>query len=179
MGSAFTFIYGKQQVSPNFAKLTYNLGVTFEQRIKSNLSIKTGLGLTNKGFKSKMFYTDDNALLIGESNITINHIIITLPILLKYSNKKNLFFNAGPFIGYLMKSTFKLNDVNDNPIAIDNSAFYKKMEAGLVFGIGKNFQLFKKLNLDVELQNSLGITNIQIHNANKTNLTSLLFGLSL
>ena len=73
-----------------------------------------------------------------------------------HGKKDDFYVNGGLFLGYLLNS--KLSSKNsDNDT--DTTDMNKKIDAGLVFGFGKVFQLNDKNNLKLEIRENLGMLN--------------------
>ncbi|MEN9656361.1 MAG: hypothetical protein RL311_1342, partial [Bacteroidota bacterium] len=92
--------------SPAFAYLG---GLNLEYQIKEKLSLKLELNYERKSQKSDevVEFTDANGYTKDYDFISKkNHDYLVLPIMLKYnfSNKNSFYVNAGPFIGFLLKS---------------------------------------------------------------------------
>nr|MBP6411445.1 outer membrane beta-barrel protein [Pseudarcicella sp.] len=93
-----------------------------------------------------------------------NHDYLVLPIMLKYnfSNKNSFYVNAGPFIGFLLKSNLtndleKINNLKYNPVSTTH--LHNKTDFGISIGLGKTFSINKKNAIFIEFRENLGLTN--------------------
>lgn len=148
---------------PGFA---FTGGINIEYFLSAKLKFKSELNYERKSQKAKnlITLTDFNGNYLPDLRYNSYEIFdfITLPLLLKYyfseNNNKSFYVNGGGYMGYLLQSKVTF-DLPNTPDAIANDELYKKVDFGVVFGIGKTFEL-KKGNVFVELRDNLGLQNI-------------------
>lgn len=82
---------------------------------------------------------------------------ITIPVLLRYSSKRNHFFvNAGPYLGYLLKYTESYYDLD-----LDRTYDMQQTDFGVSIGGGLSYPISDQWNISFELRNNLGLTNVR------------------
>jgi hypothetical protein len=148
------------------AKAGFNIGITVDYAIASELYLLSGLELTTKGAKSKETIYNGT-----KQETSINPIYLQLPVHLGYklemAPETKLVFHAGPYIAYGIggkaKESKKINDVNhstDTKIFGDNG--YDKLDIGV--GLGASVELGK---IGVGLGYDFGLNNISGESAYK------------
>ncbi|KAB1153585.1 porin family protein [Flavobacterium luteum] len=175
--------------SPAFAFLG---GLNFEYQIKEKLSLKLELNYERKSQKGdNKFFIPGIVDYTKGYNFTSNknYDYLVLPIMLKYSfsNKNSFYINGGPFIGYLLKSTFtndlKLKDGLNND-SFETTNLNNKTDFGLSIGLGKTIEINEKNTFFIEIRENLGLTNTSKNTVwgngeAKTNSLNLIIGYSL
>lgn len=176
--------------NPSFA---YLFGISFQYRIKENLSIKADINYERKTQIAKstieLWEASESPILINgnytfKTTTYLNYIM--LPIMLKYnfSKDKSFYVNGGPYLGYLLKSGAKIDAKNIPGINTDDeetTKYRKSLDYGLSAGIGKEFKLNGNHQIYVELRENLGLANIAKSNSLytytiKTNSINLIAG---
>ena len=158
------------------------LGVSFEQPIIKNWTIKANLNYERKTKKYELVYYDWNAEKTGTENFRHAYDYINFPVLLKYEfGNSGIFANVGPFLNYLLSDQVKPNDPYDDSMARPE---HKKIDFGLSAGIGFAIALDEKNDLSIEIRDDLGLTDIggvppHISGTQKTNTVKLILGWNL
>lgn len=131
-------------------------GFLFELIVNENLSIKTNLNYERKSMIKEVRYDGPYDDFDFKTNHTYGY--LTLPILFQYKFDKssNLYFNSGPFIGYLLHRQTKSSSPNKAKLI----SYYKKFDLGLSVGIGTKIKLDKEVDLGIELRENLGLIDI-------------------
>lgn len=183
--SSFDKVYSE---SPDFAYLG---GVSIEYEIKEKLRLKVALTYERKVQKAtnlvELRENFDEPTQIYSFTSKTKYDYLVLPILLKYnfSPKNSIFLNGGPFIGYLLQSKltndFVVSGVNTNDV--NTTKDNKKIDFGLSFGVGKNFEFSNNKTFHLEIRDNLGLTNtskMDVWNGGtvKTNSLNLIAGLT-
>jgi opacity protein-like surface antigen len=162
-------------------RLGFSSGFSLEYFISKQFSFRTSLNYERKGARVKLIVIDDDVDM-GTHILYFNYDYLTLPLLASFSTngKSRLYFNAGPYLGYLLsqKNIYNtgLKKTEDNT---DNT---KKIDFGLTFGLGLKIPLGNKLLLDLGLNDNFGLINVQketaVYNSSiKTNSFGLQLGL--
>ena len=179
-GLTYTSLRGNELVKLD-PKFSYVTGVSFEYEFGKNISLGFNLNYENKGAKENGFYqlTNQNGTSeVIQSDTVIDYNYLVLPIYINYyfGTKNDFYVNGGFFTGYLLNASLSSKKF-DNKTDISDS--YKKMDAGLQFGLGKKFSLNDKNELKIEIRENLGLININDFNAynggsTKTNSLNLI-----
>lgn len=165
-------------------------GLDFEYSLNAKLSLKTELNFEQKVLKgnNRIELSDINGYQKNISFTTKEKFnYLTLPILLKYNfqEKSSFYVNGGFFIGYLLNAKLT-NDIDPSIMKTedtDTSDFYKKIDSGLVLGIGKSFDIGTNKSISVEIRDNLGLSRINKQPVwesgyKKTNSLNLILGFS-
>lgn len=170
----------------------YTAELSFQYNFTSILSIRSGLALERKGTAAKNFaITDQDGNMYAKADIRLRSDYLIVPILVRATTGKkvNLFVNAGPYVGCLLRTAYTYsygiyNYPSTGTIKFDNSPYTKKYDWGASVGLGIAVPI-KKLLLSLELRNNIGLYNISaVHEANadgkssKTYSGNLLIGLA-
>jgi hypothetical protein len=144
----------------------YSFGLFVKGRISNRMFIKTGLFKEGKG---NQVYATSVSLMAGQIDTVpiINRIIsINFPILLKWylSNAKSTFIEAGGYCSLIGIKSMPLVD-NSNSHFYNNYPDYlsisrELVEGGILIGVGKSFFLFEDLEMNCELRDAIGLTNL-------------------
>lgn len=171
-----------ENLKPGFSFLT---GISFEYFLKENLSIGANLNYESKIAKDKgtiyLQYQDGSSEIVKSDAIT-NYNYLVLPIYVNYyfGENKDFYINGGLFLGYLLNSKLSSKKFNDET---STTNLNKKLDAGLVFGLGKKVRLNDKNDLKIELRENLGLVNtsdVRVYNNGtiKTNAINLILNWS-
>lgn len=186
MGPSLISLRGNDIIDKNNdLSFGFSSGLTFQYNFPKLISIRTNISFERKGLTTQGTATDQYGNQIGEITFHSNLDYLTIPILgrLTFGKKINIFVNAGPYIGYLIKQTDVTEAFGEHPkTETDNTDNFKRIDFGITTGLGARFPIKKKLFLSVEIRNNLGITNISSvsvvnDGAIKTNSTNLLIGI--
>ncbi len=154
----------------------YSGGVFLQHNLTEKVSLRTTLSFERKGSQTVF----DNPTTVLKLDY------LTLPILARihFGKKKNYFFDAGPFIGYLLKETEVTTGDNVAKITSDNTSYFSKFDAGVSIGLGFAYPIKGNIIFSVEIRNNLGIYNIHLSSISykdapvRTNSTNLLLGMA-
>ncbi|WP_306352017.1 porin family protein [Flavobacterium sp. '19STA2R22 D10 B1'] len=173
-GANLSNIRGNKVAEENNSALDFLVGLSYEYQFTESFALKTELNYERKSFKKDAFL-DATSSRRYELKTTLNY--ITIPILAKYSfgNNKNFFINSGPFMGNFIDDTFKIDGKNFDA----GGTIFKNIDFGWAFGAGTSIKLNKTNNLNIEIRNNLGLSNISklrtINNGSvKTNSINLI-----
>ena len=155
-GISYSKFRGNDIIKESNADIGFLFGISFEHYLNEKFSIKTNLNFESKVISRDGIFFYDEYLQEAKTKASYKYLVI--PILAKYNfgNNKNFIVNAGPFLGFLLKSTTKSSGFPDS----DFSDLYKKTDFGLSIGFGTKITLNEKSNLNIELRENLGLTNI-------------------
>ncbi len=145
-------------------KLGTSGGLIIQYNLKSFLSLKTGIYIENKGSSEKVQGTNQLGQNTKIFRINENFQYLSIPVLLKATfgkNKLNYFINVGPSANLLIKQIEHYDAFENIPgRTTDYTSKFKKMEYGIVGGIGVSYTLKQKFICSVELRDNLGLTSI-------------------
>lgn len=121
------------------SKVGFHGGLFIEALLNDKFSIQPELLYSSQGAKEKvpqnMGYN-----FSGEAKLKLDY--INIPIMLKYYIIDNLSITAGPQIGFLVKSEFKIDSPRyQQQVIIDNSKvndLFNKLDYGVNFGLELN-----------------------------------------
>ncbi|MBZ4033479.1 PorT family protein [Flavobacterium sp. 17A] len=189
-GANYSTLWGFDSYADLNSGLAYVFGVSFQYKIQDNLSIKTDLNYERKTQKSKNnieILDPESSISPGtysvKSTVYLNYLV--LPVLLKYnfSKDKSFYVNAGPYLGYLLKSGIKthVNIPGETDYDEEDTKYKKSMDFGFTAGIGKEFKVNENHQVYVEIRDNLGVSDIsktEVMNggAIKTNSLNVLVG---
>ncbi|RUT69946.1 PorT family protein [Flavobacterium cupreum] len=188
-GLNYSSLRGNDSYSDDTPGFSYLFGVSFQYKIKDNLSLKADLNYERKTQVSKevIEILDNPNMFYGVyhfKNTTYQNYIM-LPILLKYNftRSKSFYINGGPFLGYLLKSgtSTDLSLPGMNSDDTDDTKYRKSLDYGIVAGIGKEFKLSDNNQIYIEIRENLGLANmakteVTYLNNIKTNALNLIIG---
>lgn len=178
-GLNYPDVWGNEYAKYQDFKIGYLLGVSLEQPLSKNLSVKANLNYERKIKKFEIIYYDYNAEEDGRENFRQVYEYINVPVLVKYEfGNSGIFVNAGPFLNYLFSEQIKPNDPFDSDIPRPEQ---KKLDFGLSAGAGVAITLDNKNEITIEIRDDLGLTDIggvpaPNSDALKTNTIKLILG---
>ncbi len=141
-------------ISSGDFRISYALGINYEFKFDSNISIKSGLNYESKGQTSKFIFVDENGSYMGTSNAKeINNYLI-LPLIGCYNFEIPLYINLGLYGGYLLSNKTEINNQTIGNVVM------KKTDFGIIGGIGSNIKLTDELGLNLEIRVNRGFINI-------------------
>ena len=145
------------------------VGISFEYFINDSFSILANANYERKSYSRKLHlitydFNDFDPVISGtptttKFKTTLNY--LTIPINLKYylGNEKKFYVNGGPFLGFFLDSKSKTNGKE----SANENDYYKTLDFGVNLGVGTNFKLSDKYNLNLEIRHNYGLTNISKH----------------
>lgn len=165
-GTTFSNIRGNSIAEQNKYDFNYVGGIAIEKPINDKFSFLIGLNYDNKSFKNEvdfdrlnLFNSFDPVFSNEKRKIKITLQYLSAPILFRYyiDKKKSLFINSGPYLGFFLNSTTK---VEGDKIKDESNMLFKDLDFGWSFGIGKKVKLSEKSNINIELRDNLGLINV-------------------
>ncbi len=171
-------------------EITLGFGGGFLVNLPINrlLSFQSELNYERKSDRSKeITITDAQATTVIGSARTYYHFhYLTIPLLLqiKTGEKVKPFLNIGSYIGYLLNESAVSSSPFTSMSTTTNTDYLKKLDAGLVTGVGIQLPCSRKVLISFEVRNNLGLYNINKTTLNsgsvaiRTNSTLLLLGMS-
>lgn len=183
-GPSLIFMRGNAIIaSTNSPTIGFSGGVFLQYNFKKILSLRTSIAYERKGsiVNGQAGYVYGNPIDVGTTHINDDYLTIPLLVRAKFGRKMKYFFNAGPYLGYLLKETFVLRGENTPKTKIDNTSLNKRFDYGLSTGLGFVIPIKDKFAFSIEIRNNLGLFNTSavsvVNNGTiKTNSTNLLFG---
>ena len=184
---AFSKLHGNPFVNQMHTH-TVSLGrsLYFQYNTKSPFSVRAEPGFERKGSQLDVASTDMNGNPLGMTNVKIKLDYYTLPVLCRAtfgSDKVNYFVNAGPFIGYLNRSSVYVSGGGMPDMdPMNDSGNYKELDAGVSVGAGITIPVKDVIIFSVEARDNYGLYNTSrlpvINNASvKTNSVCLLLAM--
>lgn len=131
----------------------FQIGLYLDYRMDENLSLQPGVYYVEKGLKQEWVYGDESSIQELETKY------LEFPLLLKYDINPGKSFNpyliAGGYGAVLLKAQVKAAGDPDE----DVKDFFKKMDYGLIGGIGVELGLGSMGNVVLEARYNMGLTN--------------------
>lgn len=87
----------------------YAAGLSFQYNFTSILSIRSGLTLERKGTTAENVIIPDtsgNNFMKSDIRLRSDYLIVPILVGATYGKKVNFFVNAGPYLGYLLRTTY-------------------------------------------------------------------------
>jgi len=100
-------------------KIGFHIGAVAEIKFNDKFSLQPELLYSTQGAKSKLI-----------EDIKLNSDYINIPIMFKYYLVEGFSVEAGPQVGFLMKS-----EMTDGDSSVDMKDYYKSVDFGLGFGL--------------------------------------------
>ena len=182
-GPSVTTFFGNDAIEDFYdPAIKYAAGVTLDFRIKKRLSLGSGLVLEQNYGSGNFTFTDQIGNPTGtyKSEIIFNQLNLPVVVNAKLIDRKFDFITTlGPQLQYLIsQKESAYNSSSQSTVLINNLKNYSRINIGLIVGLGTSYQLNEQLNLNFELRNNLGLSNVSKLGTIKINSTSLLLGLS-
>lgn len=161
----------------------YNLGANFNYALTESFSVQTGLSYEDKRTRNEFLISDSLGNPLYDYNIVSSSDYLSIPLMVRKSlgQKVKFMMSAGLNFGFLLGEEAK--DLNNNMASTTAAGYYKTFDLGLLLGVGTIIPLSERINLNCELRNNLGLTdmrNDRPENSSKDffNATYLLLGLN-
>lgn len=143
----------------------FNLGFYFDIKMKEQLFLSTGV-LVKSTVGNDELTSDDLSLIapdmvIEEGTYSQRLSYFHVPIALKYRFKNNFYFKAGGQLGLLNRARLSFEaeeDKTEISKETDNIDLYKRIDAGLIAGIG--YKLKQGTGMNIGLKYYYGLANI-------------------
>lgn len=181
-GLNYPDIRGHELARYNNFKIGYLVGVSLEQPLTENLSLKANVNYERKVRKLQLTYYDRYAEESGTEDFSHVYEYVNLPVLIKYKFGGTGFFaNGGPFLNYLLNDKIKPEYPIDDSNALTEQ---KKIDFGLSVGIGTSISLNGKNDLSIEIRDDFGVIDTggvptHVGGTVKTNTVKLIVGWNL
>lgn len=192
--------YGQWQYSAT-SNVGYTAGLAFQINLSSHLSLQTGVIYDQKkySFKNTYFHSDPYTIETATRKTANKFEYITLPLLVRatFGEKVHFFVNAGAFVSVLTSqyTSFESESSSQHTGGSYNTSQekgtfsdlddYKRLDYGLVGGIGIGIPIKKRWYLTAELRDNLGFCDIRLDKTGffnesslKTNSMGLIVGIS-
>lgn len=145
----------------------FNIGFYFDIKLKNpswllhtGVIVKSSMGIESLPVYSLNNDTLDKAFSGGEVDRRLNY--FNVPIMMKYKISKNIFAEAGPMLGLRTKCYDNFNkqivDKEDLTYRLENSGNYKRIDAGMMAGIG--YRLLGGNGMNLGIRYYMGLMNI-------------------
>lgn len=190
-GICFSFLRGSIYINKESGLISPVISIFFQYNYKENISFKIPLTYSILG-SSNQFVAIDRFAPTRYFEGPRKFRYLTVPCLFHYNSAKkiNSFFNAGPFISFLISEVagynYNLTGANSE---LKGTDFYQRVNAGISFGGGISCSIKKKISFSLEIRNDLGLINVLCTNLPidyeknwlygspvKTNATNFLLG---
>lgn len=158
------------------AKVGFNVGITLDYLLDSNIYLLTGLELTTKGAKEEVTVVDGNVSY--KATEKANPMYLQLPVHVGYKVLVNedlkIVIHAGPYIAYGIGGKAKMEYKLDNVKISEDYDFFgsdaaKAFDFGL--GIGAGVELGK---INAGIGYDFGLVNMTRNNVNLKNMNAYL-----
>jgi hypothetical protein len=126
----------------------YNAGLVADLKLNDNLSLWSGLYVTQKGFNQHIKYYYAPPRVDSTADMTIRITCIEIPVYLKFNTnmkKGNFFYGVGPYVSYAIQGNIKTRITGR-----DNESFTDKIKFDKIYD-----------NINSDLVNSYGYTRIK------------------
>jgi hypothetical protein len=162
-GLTYSSFRGNSQIETLDAGLDFIAGFSFEYQFKERLSLVANINYDRKTATDNPYVeiieNPEDPGFYGNIKIKFKNQFISLPILLKYKfgTNNSFYVNGGLFMSYMIKSELSNDYDNTSSDETDN---YKSIDFGIVFGLGKSFKMKNNNEINIEIRESLGLSNI-------------------
>jgi hypothetical protein len=188
-GANINSAYGSAIASEKRASYTgINIGADFTRISSKHFVLKASLQYEQMGWAYHSLYFEDNSgNTIGKGDLLYKSSYVSLPILANYSfgHKINFTLGGGLFASALLDSKLKmkLKEGSSQTATAGNSEARKRFNYGIVTNAGAQIPITKKITLNLDVRNVVGIANIYkspttYNNTIRTRSVSFLSGVS-
>ncbi|MXN91484.1 outer membrane beta-barrel protein [Flavobacterium sp. Sd200] len=167
-GVTYAGIRGNEKAKSNDYAIDFTAGISIEAPINEKFSILGNLNYEALSFTNTISLFSSNEWLpdpndpsfregILDTRFTLHY--LNLPLNIKYYIGKNRLYyvNGGVFAGILLGETLRI----DRTIVSDRSgSLYKDLNFGINLGIGTRIPVNSTNDINIELRNNLGLSNI-------------------
>jgi hypothetical protein len=137
-----------------------SIGVAFQYNMNAKMGIGTNLSYERKGWQNKS----------GTFHQRFDYLILPVLFKVSFGKKSRTFIHTGPYFGYLISQSDKL----DGDVTNTSENDYKKNDLGVTIGFGVNIPIANQLNMIFEIRNNLGLVDIEKSEDGKTYTNSTL-----
>lgn len=171
LGPALTSVWGNDNYMYQ-SDVQYSSGIFFRYNFLKWMAIQSGINIEKVGTKLNDAYIDIQGNTIPDSYLKKQYDYLSFPIIFRFTiiNRRiNLNFSLGGFVSYMfdaksISSPLPPGTPNDpNPgkeFVSDIAVTVKKHNAGLIGGIGVDYQIIKGFNIGIEVRDQLGLVDI-------------------
>jgi hypothetical protein len=173
-GMTYSKFRGNDYFKNMDSQLDFSIGASFDKHLSERLLFSTNINYERSSVKKYYNYYGPGVIGViqgipfGESSpsssvpknkFQTRFEYINVPIMLKYliNYEKKLFINGGGYLGYLL-NVKNIDDGRESDLDFNNQ--FKKIDYGLVLGIGYNYTFNPNNFLSIELRDNFGIANI-------------------
>lgn len=142
----------------------FNAGISMEYYFSNSWGIKGKLIYDQLGWDDDLIYDVETDRYVS-TNFRLNY--LTIPVMADYhfGNKKEFYFNAGPYVGILL-------DAHETRYDSDMKEFFNTTDFGLMLGVGYTTLLSEKVKFFAGFDARGGIIDIIKYNENPVVLNS-------
>jgi hypothetical protein len=169
----------------------YAIGATFAWNSSGHFSLQTGISFDRRIYAWQKYIATNFPVTTNDTRSTSRHDYLTLPVLSRFTfgKKVNFFFNAGVFMGLLIKqsddldirlhSSSGMNSYYTNTKRKENNIKnYNTLDFGFAGGIGFGIPIQKHWTVSLEARDYFGVVNTNQLLEIKSNTFNLLVGVS-
>jgi outer membrane protein with beta-barrel domain len=163
----------------------YNAGSHIKLRLTSHFAVKGILQYEQIGWAYRsLTFENSSGTGLANGDVTYKLSYLNLPLLAEYEFGQKIKFNssAGLFFGTLLKNQL-ITNIEGQATTKSSSKNLSVFNYGVSFGIGTQIPIARKIKLNFDLRNNLGLANlnkssISSQSTQKTNSLSISSGLS-
>lgn len=168
-GGTLASLRGNDVVEANNPGFNFMAGITLEVPVSEKLSFYTSVNYEAKTVSRDLPFDDngqsnipdpgDPAFMQGDVDVKYTLHYITVPVNIRYyfGANKNFYVNGGPYVGIFAGESVTFNG---DRLDTDESDIYKTFDFGVNLGLGMRVLQTAQHNLDIELRDNLGLSNI-------------------
>ena len=144
----------------------YNAGVSLEYYFSNEWGVKSKLIYDQLGWNKDLIYVASTDSYVS-TDFRLNY--LTIPVLANYhfGNKKEIYFNFGPYVGVLL-------DAHEKRFNTDVKKFFNTTDFGLMIGIGYTTIVSDKIKFLVGFDAHGGIIDVVKYNEKPSVLNTCL-----
>lgn len=156
----------------NTWKFSYSFNVNVSKEISDRIEISSGIGYQNNGGRTnvqELYFLEPQPpfrrIYQGKSRGIFDHHNIEIPLLVRYKFKEVYYLTGGgsAVYNFLNTTTAKVWDKNDNvdrKVHEDKSTSFREFNVYINFGVGRTFNLNKRLNWFIQPYGQFGVLGI-------------------
>jgi hypothetical protein len=154
IGGQVSSLRGLEYETENNFDLVPFVGLNLEVSVSSSISVITGINFERWKKKVEIYNFGPYGNTMGKYTVKEGYDFYNIPLLIRYKfgNKKQLFIDSGAFVNYFNKA--KPNGFMPLFISFEDYNF------GAALGVGIKFYLSDLLDLNIQLRNDLGFTDV-------------------
>jgi hypothetical protein len=182
-GPSFSDIRGDGYATEFNYGFGYMVGISMEVPLNQRFSFCTSINYERKSAVQKTSFSY-NEIIIGPDGTAVNLPVegntkitttldyIVIPVNLKYYLDiwENYYATGGAFIAYAVNEGHKIK--GDKPMT-DYRQNYENLDYGVSFGIGTKFKLNRTQEVNIELRDNLGLSNVTDIDSDKISTNSI------